>query len=102
MELTAAARRSLRLRRTVEVRPAPLTEEAAFKASMATAGCLLLLGTVVLLAFAGAARAMGFDSAAKAAWIVPFALAAFLAVAWAGSGRRTGEPEANETSSSNR
>ncbi|WP_337177213.1 hypothetical protein [Paludisphaera sp.] len=82
MELTDAARRSLRRRRTVDVRPAPLSEEAAFKSSMATAGCFLLLGSVALFTLASAARALGFLWAAKLAYVIPLALAAYLLIAW--------------------
>jgi myo-inositol 2-dehydrogenase/D-chiro-inositol 1-dehydrogenase len=81
MELTEAARRSLRRRRTVDVRPAPLSEEAAFKASMATNGCLLLLGSVVLFTLASTARGLGFESAASLVYVIPLALVAFLAIA---------------------
>lgn len=82
MELTRAVRRSLKSRRTVDVRPAPLSAEAAFKSSMATIGCLMLLGAATLFAAASAARALGFDSAAKLVYVIPPALAAFLLTAW--------------------
>lgn len=95
MELTDAARRSLRRRRTVEVRPAPLSEEAVFKSSMATAGCFLLLGSVALFTLASAARALGFTWAANLANLIPLALAAYLLIAW--SMRPAGSP--GETSS---
>lgn len=83
MELTRAVRRSLKSRRTVDVRPAPLSAEAAFKSSMATIGCLILLGAVALFAAASAAQALGFESAAKLVYVIPPALAAFLLAAWA-------------------
>ncbi|WP_156512672.1 hypothetical protein [Planctomyces sp. SH-PL62] len=80
MELTEAVERSLRRGRTIDLHREPMGEEARFKSLMTTAGCLVLLGAVMLFVAASAGRALGFEGAVYLAYLIPPGLVAFLAL----------------------
>ena len=70
MELTEAVVRSLRRGRTVDLHYERISEAASFKSVMTSAGCMLLLGSLVVLPLALAGPALGFNQSIYAAYLI--------------------------------
>lgn len=95
MEVSEAAARSLRKGRTIDLAYEEMSELGNFKSVMTSVGCALLLGTILLLFVAAAAKSLGFDQGVYIAWIVPPLLVIFVLFQLLRYGIRTparGEP----------
>jgi myo-inositol 2-dehydrogenase/D-chiro-inositol 1-dehydrogenase len=80
MELTEAVVRSLRRGRTVDLHYERISEAASFKSIMTSAGCLILLATLVVLPLALAGPALGFNWTIYIAYLILPILILFTAV----------------------
>ncbi|HEX8202865.1 MAG TPA: hypothetical protein VF590_20480, partial [Isosphaeraceae bacterium] len=78
LEVAAAAARSLRRGRTVDLHYEEVSEAGNFKAVMTSLGCLVLLATLVALPLALAGPALGLDGTLVIAYAIPPALVGFL------------------------
>ena len=77
MELAAAAGRSLRRGRTIDLHYEEISEAGNFKSVMTSTGCLLLLSILVVLPLALAGPALGLPWTIYLAWAFPPLLVLF-------------------------
>ncbi|MFO0890678.1 MAG: hypothetical protein U0790_16235 [Isosphaeraceae bacterium] len=77
MELSEAVTRSLRRGRTIDLHYESITEEATFKSVMTSTGCLLLLGSLLLLPVALAGPPLGILWTIYLAYAIPPVLVLF-------------------------
>jgi myo-inositol 2-dehydrogenase/D-chiro-inositol 1-dehydrogenase len=77
-ELAEAAVRSLRRGRTVELHYESITEEATFKSVMTSTGCLLFIGSLLLLPLAMAGPPLGLYWTLLIPYVIPPVLVIFL------------------------
>jgi myo-inositol 2-dehydrogenase/D-chiro-inositol 1-dehydrogenase len=77
-ELAEAAVRSLRRGRTIEVHHESISEEANFKSVMTSAGCLIFLGSLVLLPLAMAGPPLGLKWTLFIPYLIPPVLVIFV------------------------
>lgn len=78
LELAAAAARSLRRGRTIDLHYEEISEAGNFKTVMTSAGCLLLLAILVVLPLALAGPAIGLPGTIYLAWALPPLLVVFV------------------------
>jgi len=78
MELAEATVRSLRRGRTVELHYEPISEEASFKSVMTSTGCLIFLGSLLLLPLALAGPPLGLRWTIFIAYLIPPILIIFV------------------------
>ena len=78
LELAAAAARSLRRGRTIDLHYEEISEAGNFKSVMTSAGCLLLLAILVVLPVALAGPAIGLPWTIYLAWALPPLLVVFV------------------------
>lgn len=94
MELSEAVVRSLRRSRTIDLHYEAISEEASFKSVMASTGCTILLGILVLLPLSLAGPALGMNWTIYLAWIIPPVLVVFAVLQFLRFGiRREGPSE---------
>jgi hypothetical protein len=78
MELAEATARSLRKGRTVDLYYEPISEEASFKSVMTSTGCMLFIGSMLILPLALAGPPLGFGWTIYIAYIIPPLLVLFV------------------------
>ena len=78
MELAEAAARSLRKGRTVDLHYEPISEEASFKSVMTSTGCMLFIGSLLVLPLAFAGPPLGFAWTIYIAYLIPVLLVIFV------------------------
>ncbi len=78
MELAEATARSLRKGRTVDLHYEHISEEASFKSVMTSTGCMLFIGSLLVLPFALAGPPLGFAWTIYIAYLIPVLLVFFV------------------------
>jgi predicted dehydrogenase len=78
MELAEATARSLRKGRTVDLYYEPISEEASFKSVMTSTGCMLFIGSMLILPLALAGPPLGFGWTIYIAYLIPPLLVLFV------------------------
>jgi myo-inositol 2-dehydrogenase/D-chiro-inositol 1-dehydrogenase len=77
MELSEAVARSLRRGRTIDLHYESISEESSFKSIMTSTGCMVLLGTLLILPLALAGPPLGFPWTIYFAYLIPPVLVLF-------------------------
>ncbi len=78
MELAEATARSLRKGRTVDLHYERISEEASFKSVMTSTGCMLFIGSLLVLPLALAGPPLGFAWTIYIAYLIPVLLVLFV------------------------
>jgi predicted dehydrogenase len=78
MELAEATARSLRKGRTVDLHYEPISEEASFKSVMTSTGCMLFIGSMLVLPLALAGPPLGVGWTIYIAYAIPPLLVLFV------------------------
>ena len=77
MELSESVVRSLRRGRTIDMHYESISEESTFKSIMTSTGCLILLGSLLVLPLALAGPALGVNGTIYIAYLIPPVLVLF-------------------------
>lgn len=77
MEISEAVARSLRRGRTIDMHYESISEESMFKSIMTSTGCLILLGSLLVLPIALAGPALGANWTISIAYLIPPVLVLF-------------------------
>ena len=77
MELSESVVRSLRRGRTIDLHYESISEESSFKSIMTSTGCLILLGSLLVLPLALAGPALGVNGTIYIAYLIPPVLVLF-------------------------
>ena len=77
MELSEAVVRSLRRGRTIDMHYESISEESTFKSIMTSTGCMILLGSLLVLPLALAGPALGVNGTIYIAYLIPPVLVLF-------------------------
>ena len=93
MELAEATARSLRKGRTVDLHYEPISEEASFKSVMTSTGCMLLIGSMLVLPLALAGPPLGLGWTIYIAYAIPPLLVLFVILQTLRFAVRKAEPE---------
>ncbi len=70
MELSEATARSLRKGRTVDLHYEPISEEASFKSVMTSTGCMLIIGSLLIIPLALAGPPLGLNWTIYLAYLI--------------------------------
>jgi predicted dehydrogenase len=93
MELAEATARSLRKGRTVDLHYEPISEESSFKSVMTSTGCMLFIGSMLVLPLALAGPPLGLGWTIYIAYAIPPLLVLFVILQTLRFAVRKSEPD---------
>ena len=96
MELSEAVVRSLRRGRTIDMHYESISEESTFKSIMTSTGCMILLGSLLVLPLALAGPALGVNGTIYIAYLIPPVLVLFAVLQVLRLGIRRGPGDSRE------